>query len=166
MLWQKVGTLLDIIFCNTQDYELSTSSRPGSPARRVQVETSFFYNTHGLTVDDVAYLREEERIHRQLPQPASPAGPKAVRHSFRNAETIAWDAIYQPDGVDTIDAGFETLRQGLQSLAVLFRMTDSYLARHGRWRSAAACRPRPATGVQYAAPGGPAQGHRGQSPFL
>lgn len=129
VLWQKVGTLLDIIFCNTQGYELSTSSFEAWTAwvRRVQVETSFFYNTHGLTVDDVAYLREEERIHRRLPQPGAPQDLEAVRHSFRNAETIAWDAIYQPDAVDTTDAGFETLRQGLQSLAVLFRMTDSYL---------------------------------------
>lgn len=69
ILWQKVGTLLDIIFCNTEGYVVSTASFEAWAdwVRRVQVETGFFYTTHGLTVDDVAYLRDEERLHRLPP---------------------------------------------------------------------------------------------------
>lgn len=120
VLWQKVGTLLDIIFCNTEGYVVSTGSFEEWTGwvRRVQVETSFYYNTHGLTVDDVAYLRDEERIHREPGQGVS-RDLQATRHHVQSAESIAWEASRRalPD----------TLRQGLQSLAVLFRMTDSYL---------------------------------------
>lgn len=120
VLWQKVGTLLDIIFCNTQDYVLSTDSFEAWTGwvQRVQVETSFYFNTHGLTVDDAAYLREEERIHR-APPGAVPADLLATRHSVQSAESIAWNAAF--------NEGLDTLRQGLQSLAVLFRLTDTYL---------------------------------------
>ena len=123
VLWQKVGTLLDIIFCNTQGYVVSTGSFEEWTGwvRRVQVETSFFYNTHALTVDDVGYLRDEERIHRGPAQGLS-QDLQATRHHVQSAESIAWDASQQ-----TVDGVLDTLRQGLQSLAVLFRMTDSYL---------------------------------------
>lgn len=122
VLWQKVGTLLDIIFCNTEGYVVSTGSFEEWTGwvRRVQVETSFFYNTHALTVDDVAYLRGEERIHREPGRGAS-QDLLATRHHVQSAESIAWAASHE--GVGFLDA----LRQGLQSLAVLFRMTDSYL---------------------------------------
>jgi Dyp-type peroxidase family len=124
VLWQKVGTLLDIIFCNTEGYVLSTGSFEEWTAwvSKVQVETSFFYNTHGLTVDDVAYVREEERIHR-LPGDASTQDLQATRHHVETAEFIAWAASTHADSLGALD----TIRQGLQSLAVLFRVTDMYL---------------------------------------
>lgn len=124
ILWQKVGTLLDIIFCNTEGYVNSQSAGFEAWAgwvRRVQIETDFYYNTHGLTVPDVAYLRGEEAIHRLAPDAAS-RDLLATRQHVRTAEQLAWAASR-----GSTNARLETLRQGLQSLAVLFRMTDMYL---------------------------------------
>jgi Dyp-type peroxidase family len=128
VLWQKVGTLLDIIFCNTEGYVVSHTAGFEAWAdwvRRVQVETSFYFNTHGLTVHDVAYLRGQEAT---LLAPLSAAATlqerdlHAVRRHVVSAEVQAWNASQT-----TMPASLETLRQGLQALAVLFRLTDSYL---------------------------------------
>ena len=70
VLWQKVGTLLDLIFCNTEDYVSARDHRFEEWAGwidRVQIETDFFYGMPGLTVDDVKYLRGEELLHRKRP---------------------------------------------------------------------------------------------------
>jgi Dyp-type peroxidase family len=123
VLWQKVGTLLDIIFCNTEGYVVSTGTFEEWTGwvRRVQVETSFFFNTHGVTVQDVPYLRGEERIHRAASGGAS-QDLMATRHCVQSPESVAWDASHKgQDGV------LDTLRQGLQSLAVLYRLTDTHL---------------------------------------
>ncbi|MBC8057444.1 MAG: hypothetical protein H7Y61_12790, partial [Rhizobiales bacterium] len=124
VLWQKVGTLLDIIFCSTEGYVVShTASFEAWTGwvRRVQVETSFYYNTHGLTVPDAAYLRGEEEIHR-TPAGDTPNDLLATRHVARSAEDIAWEASQT-----RTPGSLEALRQGLQSLAVLFRQTDTHL---------------------------------------
>ena len=123
VLWQKVGSLLDIIFCNTQDYVLSTEGFEAwcGWVRRVQVETAFYFNTHGLTVDDVHWLRGAEAIARAEPQPER-AALATVRHRLKTAEQIAWET-----GSTTTPAALDNLRQGLQSLALLFRMTDMYM---------------------------------------
>ena len=124
ILWQKVGTLLDIIFCNTQGYVNSQSAGFEAWAdwvRGVQIETDFYYNTHGLTVPDVAYLRDQEAIQRLGPDDAT-RNLLAARAHVRTAEQLAWAASHGP-----LNTRLETLRQGLQSLAVLFRLTDMYL---------------------------------------
>src|SRR6476469_9157213 len=74
VLWQKVGSLLDVIFCNTVDYVSAidhTFEEWEAWARRVQIETAFFYSTPGLTVDDASYLRKHEAQQlRYAPTPA------------------------------------------------------------------------------------------------
>jgi len=123
VLWQKVGSLLDIIFCNTEDYVLSTEGFEAWCVwvRRVQVETAFYFNTHGLTVDDVHWLRGAEAIQRSASCPHQ-AALDTVRHRTATAEQIA----YQSGQTTTLPA-LDNVRQGLQSLALLFRMTDVYL---------------------------------------
>ena len=67
VLWQKVGTLLDIIFFDTEGYDSAYDNRFEvweAWCRRVQVETHFYYGTPGLTVDDVRYLRHQEGRQR------------------------------------------------------------------------------------------------------
>jgi deferrochelatase/peroxidase EfeB len=138
VLWHKVGTLLDIIFCNTEGYVLSHSAGFDAWAdwvRRVQVETGFYYNTHGVTVEDAHYLRGYEALARRArPSPgvslgaaAEPADDTALqllRHHLETPEDLAWRIAH---GQPTLQAMAETLRQGLQSLSVLFRLTDTYL---------------------------------------
>ncbi|MDE2629023.1 MAG: hypothetical protein KGL99_17895 [Burkholderiales bacterium] len=135
VLWQKVGTLLDVIFCNTEGYVVSHGHGFDAWAawvRKVQIETEFFFNTHALTVEDVQYLRGEELVHRRAtPTPsAAPASTgrcplddlEATRQHVHSPEDIAWAAA-TASPAHVADAA----RQGLQSLAVLFRLTDLYL---------------------------------------
>ena len=124
VLWQKVGTLLDIIFCNTEGYVVSDDASFESWCswvRKVQVETAFFYATHGLTVQDTAYLRGEEEIHRQVPSGVS-QDLHATRHHVVSAEDISFAASNASS-----QGALECLRQGLLGLAVMFRLTETYL---------------------------------------
>ena len=123
VLWQKVGSLLDVIFCNTEGYVLSLEGFDAWTGwvNRVQIETAFFFNTHGLTVGDAHYLRAHELIHRREPI-LEEASLASVRLSQPAAEEIAFKAG-QTTTIDAVD----TLRQGLQALALLFRLTDAYL---------------------------------------
>lgn len=134
VLWQKVGTLLDVIFCNTEGYVGSwdhSYDEWAAWAKRVQVETEFFYSTPGLTVPDTAYLRGEEALHRELPPPGSDSA--AAIYTVTSPELQAWQ---QATGLGTaappipmpMNANIaETLTQGLQALAVVYRLTDLYL---------------------------------------
>ena len=128
VLWQKVGTLLDAIFCNTEGYVLSSEGFDAwcGWVTRVQAETGFFFNTHALTVGDVQYLRAQEREHRKQiksdPESLALTNLAMVRMCSPSAEDIA----YQVGQTSTLNA-VDTLRQGLQALSQLFRMTDLYL---------------------------------------
>ena len=125
VLWQKVGTLLDIIFFDTEGHVSAYDNRFEeweAWCRRVQVETHFFYGTPQLTVDDVRYLKHEELCHRRRPgQPK--ADLDATRYSVRSAEQLSWLAAAQTSGHTSL----ETLKQGCEALAALYRLADLYL---------------------------------------
>ncbi|MEW6689940.1 MAG: hypothetical protein AB1452_12720, partial [Pseudomonadota bacterium] len=133
-LWQKVGILLDVIFCNTVGY-VTAWDHPFEEwagwVRRVQIETDFFYAVPGLTVDDVQYLRKQEWVHRkrpgkvppdQLPPNEVPADLEATRETVKSAEELSWSQIgSRPDVIK--DLG----RQGIRALALIYRLTAYYL---------------------------------------
>lgn len=129
-LWLKVGTLLDAIFCNTQDYVTAhghTCDEWGAWVRRVQAETQFFYGMPALSVPDVQYLRSTERMQRQA-QPSGDVDAATARTA--RPEDAAWEgATSNPKSGDPVDPlrAAETVRQGLQALAVLYRLADVYL---------------------------------------
>src|SRR4051812_32228837 len=126
VLWQKVGSLLDVIFCNTVDYVTAvdhTFEEWDRWARRVQIETQFFYSTPGLTVDDVSYLRKHEAQQIQFP-PTPDEDLGATRQVGQSVETIAWNVVTPPSPPTTL---LEAGRQGLQALSVLYRLTDLYV---------------------------------------
>lgn len=61
-IWRDLGPLLDIIFCNCEDYLDSFNHDYPAYAgwvRSAQVETQFFYNASSLTVNDLHYLRRK-----------------------------------------------------------------------------------------------------------
>jgi len=123
VLWQKVGTLLDIIFFDTEDYVSAYDNRFEKWeewARRVQVESHFFYSTPLLTVDDVDYLRHEERQHRIGEDKAA---LNATRYAVRPPEDLSWKVAAKTSARTTL----ETLKQGLEALAALYRLADLYL---------------------------------------
>ncbi|MEK8029241.1 hypothetical protein AACH06_00285 [Ideonella sp. DXS29W] len=124
VLWQKVGALLDVIFCDTEGYPLACASSYETWAawvRHVQRETQFYYGMPGLTVDDVHSLRKEESLHLRFPGQAS-TDLQATRQVVRSAEEQAWDTArhISPSAV------VETVRQGLQSLSYIHRLTALY----------------------------------------
>lgn len=124
VLWQKVGTLLDVIFCNTVDYVSAYDHTFGEWvewANRVQIETAFFYGTPEFTVDDLKYLQTEECLHRKGPG-LNNTDLLATRQAVLSAETLAWNTAKDPPK-STIEAAL----QGLQALAVLYRLADYYV---------------------------------------
>ncbi|HJV70331.1 hypothetical protein [Ideonella sp.] len=124
VLWQRVGALLDAIFCNTEGYVLAAESPYEAWAAwvdKVQRETCFYYGMPGLTVDDVHALRKEEALHRR--RPASEAmDVAATRQTVRSAEDQAWDAARHTSPAALIETG----RQALQSLSFVHRLTSLY----------------------------------------
>jgi Dyp-type peroxidase family len=124
VLWQKVGALLDVIFCNTIDYVSAydhSFEEWVAWAHRVQVETAFFYGKPAHTVDDVFYLKEQETLHRKSPaQPSTDL--ESTQLAVRRVETVAWEVTTEGH----YEVYPETAKLGLQALAALYRLTDVY----------------------------------------
>jgi len=131
VLWQKVGTLLDLIFCNAVGY-VAACGEDGNGGRfedwaewirGVQIETDFFYGMPAHTADDVQYLRNEERAHRQIPGDPPP-DLAATRQTIRSAEEMTWSLhLPYPRPYIIKDLG----RQGVRALVLLHRLTAYYL---------------------------------------
>jgi Dyp-type peroxidase family len=138
VLWQKVGGLLDVVFCNTVDY-VSACDHSFAEwlvwAKRIQTESAFFYAAPH-TVDDVPNLRREELLQRmtdEAVQALYAAGLKtdtdtqsadrellATRSSFRGAEA---EAAAQRNE----DTASEAFKQGFLALSGLYRLADLFL---------------------------------------
>jgi Dyp-type peroxidase family len=130
VLWQKVGTLLDVIFCNTKDYVSAwghSYEEWANWVRSVQIETDFFFGTPGLTVDDVHYLRGEELTHRSLPgrnlAELTQSQLVANRKTVVSAEEKTWAVV----GDINFNVTNEMGRQGLRALALMYRLAGVYL---------------------------------------
>lgn len=120
-LWQRVGTLLDVIFCNTEGYPvaaLCTCEAWGDWVRRSQIETQFFFATHGHTALDAPYQQAQSLIFRRG---GGDAALQATRLAIAPAEETALAAARAD-----FDSGLATIRQSLQGLAVLYRLAQYY----------------------------------------
>ncbi|HEY1092147.1 MAG TPA: hypothetical protein VGE47_13725 [Burkholderiaceae bacterium] len=131
VLWQKVGPMLDVIFCSTINYPLAAQNSYETWmnwCRSVQVETDFFYATPGLTFDDVQYLKRNELLARDSPADAARRDLAASRQHNINAEERAWAAATAgladtpPNPLNALDAA----RQGVQALTQLYKLTDLF----------------------------------------
>ncbi|HUN92014.1 MAG TPA: hypothetical protein VMU33_08150 [Burkholderiaceae bacterium] len=143
VIWQKVSRLLDLIFCNTENYVLGWDSSYEEWAawlRKAQAETSFLYAVPGMTAADTQYLRMEERLERRQ----SNVDIGVTRMSIPSAEAIA--ARMVEDGVDLTniqvtakqtnisfneqlnpkEAAVPAVRQGLKALVGLYALADFY----------------------------------------
>jgi Dyp-type peroxidase family len=141
IIWQKVSRLLDLVFCNTEDYVLgyeNTYEQWGAWLKRSQSEAYFLYATPDLTVDDTRYLRTQERVYRR--EAADAADSRVTRIRIPTADEIARQSIFGKGGAvgtDPTNAGFgEALtkqyagippfRQGVRSLVGLYRLADVF----------------------------------------
>lgn len=132
VLWQKVGTLLDLIFCNTVGHVGShdhTYEEWRDWVYSVQCETDLFYSIPGLSFDDAKYLIGAQKKSLDPTHDAV----AAARQKVVSPEQLAWDAANSqpafPLGApDATPLGkLETVKQGMQALSVLYRLTDMYL---------------------------------------
>ncbi|MBA2401027.1 MAG: hypothetical protein H0V72_20460, partial [Bradyrhizobium sp.] len=141
VIWQKVARLLDLIFCNTEDYTIGWESSFedwGIWLKKAQTEASFLYATPGLTVDDTRYLRMQERVYRREAGQSAELRVTGIR--IPTAEEIAQQSILEHDGmfgIDPTNAGFSkpltieaagrpAFTHGVRSLVGLYRLTDLY----------------------------------------
>src|SRR5882672_6961793 len=133
VLWHKVGALLDVIFCNTEGYvqaKLVHFDDWAAWVRSVQIETSFFYGSPEVTAFDEVYLRRQERQRlRGNLSDLDEAGLRLPSAEARALQLIVGkDTSIDPDLVAPAERSFGmVLRQGLQGLGGLYKLTDLYL---------------------------------------
>ncbi|PZQ73996.1 MAG: hypothetical protein DI563_13440 [Variovorax paradoxus] len=75
-VWRDLGPLLDVIFCNCEGYLLARTHAYADYARWVrsaQRNTEFFYTASPVTVNDLHWLREQQRTPAPPPPRASDA---------------------------------------------------------------------------------------------
>lgn len=135
-VWQKVSRLLDLIFCNTENYTLGWESSYDDWMRWLrsrQVSTPFLYSQPGLTFADGQLLRSQEWLQRQKEGQECPArllhGVHADQVEFQLGSGDQNDARF-PDskGYATPRGGdFLVVRQSVRTLAALHRLTDVFL---------------------------------------
>lgn len=142
VIWQKVTRLLDLVFCNTENYVVgyeSSYEQWGAWLKSAQSEAAFLYATPNVTVDDIRYLRMAERVHRR--EEALPAELRTAQIRIPSSEQIAARSIFETDGRvpgDPTSAGFETpmtiddagrppFRHGMRVLAGIHRLSEVYL---------------------------------------
>jgi Dyp-type peroxidase family len=141
VIWQKVARLLDLIFCNTENYVIgyeNSYEKWGAWLKRAESEAYFLYATPDLTVDDTRYLRMQERVYRR--QAGNPADLRVTQIRIPRPEDIARQSIFGtggPTGTDPTNAGFgerltkqdagvPPFRHGVRSLVGLYRLADVY----------------------------------------
>ena len=132
VLWDKVGSLLDLIFCGTEDYVTAYDHSFDEWlvwARRVQVETGFFYGPADSTARDVLYQRRIERMReRGVADEGSelravlPSAEEAVQRLVNLDPPEPDDSPVQRASQEKMV--LERIRNGLQGLAGLYRLTD------------------------------------------
>lgn len=142
-IWQKVSNSLDLIFCNTEEYVCGGTSsfeEWDHWLRGRQAESSFFYSPPGLTYEDTQYLAVHERFSRGILDADERDRDTTALH-LASAEAITHSVAQlgiHPHGIPGATAGPDTgvvraraareyFRQGVRSLAALYRLSDWYL---------------------------------------
>jgi Dyp-type peroxidase family len=144
VIWQKVSRSLDLIFCNTEGYVTGwdhTFDEWCAWLRKSQAESSFLYSPPGLTYQDTQYLRMYERRLRgtgdlNLPDGPGDADLATTRIRIPSAEAISDQLCL--DGTDPTNLGLDeplddeqtgipAFRQGMRSLAGLYRLAEVHL---------------------------------------
>ena len=128
VLWQKIGTLLDLLFCNTVGHVPAYGRSMAdwdAWINGIQIKTDFFYGRPRLAADDVQFLRDEEQARRDALDTATATEAEfgSVRRSEPTAEMRAW-ALANDTAPRSLG---ETARQGIQTIALLHRLTAWFI---------------------------------------
>lgn len=141
IIWQKVTRLLDLVFCNTENYVLgyeNSYEKWGIWLKQAQSDAYFLSATPSLTVDDTRYLQMEERVYRREAGDSAESRVTGIR--IPTPEEIAERSIFAYNGMAGIDptnagfgkplrveeAGRPPFRQGVRALVGLYRLADLY----------------------------------------
>ena len=137
VLWQRVGSLLDLIFCSTDGYVVAATHSFDQWlgwARRVQVETDFFYGPGASSAHDLLYLRRVQLMRQAATPPTLLAlqeqravMPDALIATERLVDQIERVADDPPvEIIDTFQMARQRVRQGVQALAAFYRLVDLF----------------------------------------
>lgn len=116
LIWDPLGPLLDVIFCNCEGYVTATEhgfEEYLAWVRRSQIDTDFFYAANSLTIEDVQYLVQVEKLQRKLGKDFSPIDVK-VDNPTKAAEDVRKSAKKDSDEL------------GIEALVALHKLTDLY----------------------------------------
>lgn len=126
-VWRDLGPLLDVIFCHCQDYPLA-ADHPFEVyvdwIRRQQVQAGFFYIASGLSVGDLRYLVDVERLQRD-----GDAGAQAQPAHLNAEQAIARLRLPHPAETAQQQARLApalALARGLEALSSLYALTDLF----------------------------------------
>lgn len=137
-LWHRVGGLLDLIFCNTVDYDdarLNSFETWAAWVRRVQTETPFFYGPPATTARDLLFQRRQERDRLAEPAGATrdlaeisdvlPSAEDEVKATADPAPAVRARDLAAPLAPRIPLAA--QLQQGLRAAAALYQVGRLYL---------------------------------------
>lgn len=120
-IWRDLGPLLDVIFCNCEDYPVSRDNEFQDYAawvRRMQTTTEFFYTEGPGTVSDLFYLRD--RVDGRCP----------VAHTAHTVRTAAPHPVAGTTAPPAAPAArpdaAQLWQQAMPALVALYRLTDMY----------------------------------------
>ncbi|HLO93559.1 MAG TPA: hypothetical protein VK195_04520, partial [Burkholderiaceae bacterium] len=128
-VWRDLGPLLDVIFCHCEGYPLAADCSFETYQdwiRASQVQASFFYIASGLTVGDLRYLADVERLHRD-----GDAGLQSCPARLAADQAIARMRLPHPSQTALQQARLApgvALARGLEALAGLYALTDLFAA--------------------------------------
>lgn len=137
VIWQKAARLLDLIFCNTVDHVTGwdhACDTWGAWLRSRQVDTPFYYDAPWVTKGDLTALRMQDRFQRRQ----ADVDQLTCGSPIADAEHIAWELVvhdrdpqsgpFAAEPASASPAGErEGVRQGLQGLAGVFRLSELYV---------------------------------------
>ena len=135
-IWQKSARLLDLIFCNTVGHVTGWDHSFEAWSRWLhsrQIDTPFYYGAPSVTKGDATALRMQDRFQRRK----ADIDLLVTQSAITDAEHIAWELIqsdrdpqsgpFARNPAKAIAAGErEGVKQGLQGLAGIYRLTDLY----------------------------------------
>jgi Dyp-type peroxidase family len=137
VLWQKVGSLLDLIFCGTEHYVTSfdhSFDEWKEWVKRRQIETGFFYGAPNTTARDLIYLRRQESLRIRCPDTELLEVQSVLPSAEEKVKNFSDPDPKKVLGVDPILANVprarmihERIQGGLQALAGVYRLTDTHI---------------------------------------
>lgn len=150
VLWDKVGPLLDVIFCSTVDYVTALDHSYEewvAWVRHAQIETGFFYGPPEATARDVLFQKRSERVRNGGDSTEASELRIVIPSAEGSVDAFLGKATDSSPGTSVESSnvfriGLEQMRSGLHSLAGIYGLVDLFLpeSSDGRiLRAAAIC---------------------------